>query len=317
MEFLDTLLNKLRSIEQDIIKLASPDETNPSRAVRDTAAKEKAHQALNKVRQAILAIEEQQGAVPVDRQEHTITEDPYHHRPEGRRESHESFGILEFTRPTGRIRLVGSTMDALPSWIQIRVYRADRIIDPHLHTEHYFHTPNKPPLLELRMSTFQWAEAICNMNGVMNPCTLNSVMGVRMDEVPPHVTTPLEQILNDTKEAFKKGTDNGQEAFKADVDAVLAKIPALKLSGTKAADLEKSIRDLYERHMVAPVRQAKWATQRFTEDTEQAVAHARTEIEAAMGSLIQRTGLAALRGELKGLEGASLVPNLEAPKKDE
>jgi hypothetical protein len=304
---LETLLAKLKAAQQGLIDLADETKTKDHNWNYGGGARDSARRCLTTVDQAVLAFEEALGIVKVERQEHEIVELDRRSGHDAYREKHESFGVIQFTRPTGRFKLVGTTTDALPTCVSVAVYRADRLINAELHTEHYFH--KGLPIVEFQMSLYQWAEAICNMTGQQTPCTLTDVMGVPLERVPENITTPLEQILKDTKKAIR--TDGGKEAFKEDIDALVARIPDLKLSAKKAQELETIIRALYERHMNEPEQKAKWAARRFTEGTEAAIAHARVEMDAALAAIVNRIGNAALKGELKGFEGVSLTPLLD------
>ena len=298
------ILEKLKKVKQGLSVLASNKTSEYDwTSGRATAT---AHRVLEGIQQSILSLEESLDTVEVPRQEHVIGKDARNII----QESHESFGVVEITRPSGSMRLVGTTIDSLPTSVRLKIFRGVRLINPNTHTESYYHEELRP-LVDLEMSTYQWAEAICGMTGMANPCTLRTVMGVRMEPVPDSVTTPMEQIINDTKEALS--TEKSTENFKADIEALVAKLPELKLPSKKAAEMEKSIRDIYANHMEAPKRQAKWASQRFVEDTEAAVTQAKVEMDAAIGALVNRTGLSVLKGELKGFR---IVPSLDASKEE-
>jgi hypothetical protein len=194
--------------------------------------------------------------------------------------------------------------DSLPTCVEIRVHHARRDIDTHLHTEHYYHDGLKP-IVVVRLSTYQWAELICNMMGTHIPCTIDCVQGVNMDPVPGDVKTPLEQIAHDTRaEVFKTQTEVEQR-FTDEIDGLLARVADLGLSKKKETDLRAAVEQL-RRHITAPKATAAWAAQRLTEDTERTVSQARIEMAAALQSLVQRTGLTAIEGRLSEAIGLQL-----------
>lgn len=306
---LATVMAKLKEVRASVADLSDPAKVKDHKWTFGGGAQDKARAALQQVNQAILAVEEATGTVDVPRRGHTIKEDDASYKT-GFKEGHESFGVIQITRPTGKMKLVGTTSDSLPSCVKLAVYRADRFVDTHTHTEHYFHHGGGRPLLEIEMSMYQWAEAICNMNGVMNPCTIRAVMGTSMENVPDRVTTPMEQIINDTHKEINPDKDV-KKKFSEDVENVVAMIPDLKVSKKKAEALEKAIRRLLEDNVEAPERARKWATRMFSEATEKAVSTAKVEMESALAGLINRTGLSALKGELSGFENLQLVSKKE------
>lgn len=293
-ELLSVILKKLENAKAQLCDLTS--EKNSAWSYGG-GARDKARSCHDAVEQAILAVQEATDSVPVERIPHTVASGG---RSRELQESHESFGLVEISRVTGSCRLVGALSHNLPGFIQVRVYRANRLIDQDLHTEHYFY--RGLPIVEINLSAYQWAEAITNMNvagGV--PCTLDCVMGVSMETVPDEVTTPLEQIVADAK--AEAAPDHGA-GFKADIDALIAKVRETKGLSNKAAEaLAGDIRSLARKHVEAPVNAANWASRRVAETSEKIVSVAKVEMAAAMGSLIQRTGIAALKGELGQLSG--------------
>ena len=296
----EDLLNRIKDLVDQVLANvdASHKEENRDRKQRHHSH---ANRDLRKIR---LLIEEHQEAVTVPRQE-------FHQREEGQGchrdlvETHESYGVVSVTRPQGRIRLVGAMMDALPCCVNITVHRAQRTINQDLHTEHFFH--RGPPVLQIRMSTYQWAEAISSMNGVAVPCTIENIMGVNMDDVPEETKTPLEQLAHRTKtQAQAQETAAEGEFFKA-VDALIAEVPGLKLSKKREVELMKTLQNL-KGHVNAPKEATEWASRRLAEDTEKAVAQGRVELAAALTTVLQRAGLGAL-AEKHQLNTTDLNPN--------
>lgn len=227
-------------------------------------------------------------------------------------EQHESYGQLSVTRPTGTVRLVGTMMDSLPNFVKLTVHRSQRMIDQDLHTEMFFQ--KGPPVLEIWLSTYQWAEAISSMNGVAIPCTIKNVQGVQMDLVPDEVRTPLEQIVEQTQEQARQRLDQSEEDYLGALAALSEHIDTLNLSKKKTGEIQKHIKALRD-FVEVPQKKAKWASQRVSEDAEKAVSQAKVEMGAALTSLLQSAGQGALAEKL-GMTAADIAPRL-GPHKDE
>ena len=96
--------------------------------------------------------------------------------------SHESYGMVQFSRITGRSgRLFGSSLPDQGSFIRLRVVRADR--RHHLGRD-WYHGESKV-LFEADLSNVQFAELITTMNhGQGAPCTLRFCDGKPMEKPP-------------------------------------------------------------------------------------------------------------------------------------
>lgn len=216
-------------------------------------------------------------------------------RKDSRLERHESYGVLSVSRPSGSRRLVGSMIDSLPTYVELIVKRAYREIDSKSFVEHFYH--EGPILLRVAMSTTQWADLITGMNGVEIPCTLDTLLGARMDPVPDEVKTPLDQVAHDTRNEMIRGKDEVEEAFLKKVLKLETQIKDSKLSKKAASDLLKTLGSIRDSVSV-PRATASWAAQRVAEVTEATVAQGRMEMAAAVETLIRRSGLKAIEGRL-------------------
>ena len=265
--------------------------------------KNRAWLAAQAIRSATLALEEAYGVVEVPRQPLTLSDVDGPMADNVQR--HESFGRIEVTKPTGDKRLVGTATDSQPSWVSFSVYRAERQINKGTHSENYFHTGR--PIVEFDMSVYQFSEMITSMQGQGTCCTITDVMGVVMEPVPEEVSTPLEEIIkNSRNEAWNKKPEEAEAAFQKEVESIVEFVPELKLSQKKANDLAERLTRLKD-HSGAAASSASWAAQRFTEDTEKAISVAKVEIEAAVDNIAHRRGLTALVEDNKALGGGNLV----------
>lgn len=246
-----------------------------------------AFEALNSVQRARQILDEELGTTDIPRQGYVAGPGQSYKGDDETSESHESFGVVAVTKVTGGFRLVGSMVQSLPSCISFRVSRAKRHVDSRLHTERYYHDGR--PLLEFRMSTYQFAEMISGMNGVEVPCTLHRVMHVQMDEPPAEVKTPLEQIASDAQKAVSQEVE-GEAEFWSALQKLEDDVDTLKLSGKKAGEMKVKIREL-RKFVATPKSAVAWAARRLAEESERTVSQAKVEIAAAITNMAQRAGL--------------------------
>jgi len=256
----------------------------------------------------LLTIQEELGNLDVGKQELERVEDPNSPRGNYFRERHESYGMVSVHRVQGRKRLVGSMIETLPNFISLNVQRSERLIDRSLHTEHFYAGSSKD-LVEIHLSTYQWAELLTSLNTTGVPCTLNRVMGVSMDDVPEDVKTPLEEMVDNAKErALEILSDHEGDFYKA-INSMKEKVDSLKLSQKKAAEMKEALEN-FKKFVSVPKNAAAWALERINEDTEKTVSQGKAEIAAALSGIVQNAGLKALTEKL-GLTEADITPQLK------
>jgi hypothetical protein len=214
------------------------------------------------------------------------------------RQKHESFGNISVSRVTGSRRLVGAIADNLPQYIEIRINRADRLIDERLHTEYYF--SHGAPLVSVCLSTYQWAELISSLNTTGVPCTIGSVLGVGMEDLPLEAQTPMEQIAKNIKKESRTETQVEAE-FNGKLEELRAFAEGLGLTKKKLEGISARI-DSLRAQVTAPKEAAAWATRRVTENCEKAISQARIEIAASVTSFIQQAGVKYLDEHIKTLQ---------------
>lgn len=306
---MNELLDKLKQAETQALEAvdALKELKHSGKAIE--AALRLLHDTVNQIRRAQQIFEEGVGAPDVDRFGYSHGVDPHWHGVSGKVEQHESYGIISITKPQGHIRLVGAMVDALPSCIEMRFYRGKRHIDDRTHTEHWFPN-NRKPLLTIRMSNYQYAEAISSLNGVGVACTLENILGVNMDDPPKEAKTPLEQIADDSLRIALKTEEGAGADFLKALENLITDVSALGLSQKKAEWIKKSIRAIAAGFHHNVKEHAAWASQRLAEDSEKYVSQAKVEIAAALAGIVQAAGLQALYDKF-GLTPADLIPQLE------
>jgi hypothetical protein len=306
MTIIEAILNKLAETEKVLTSLYADAET---RKQRDNVSR-KIFDAINFVRGAAQMAREFAGSPEVAREGYSLADGTGNGRKKTLVERHESYGVITASKPMGLVRLVGATTDALPSCVELRVYRARRELDQELHTEYYY-PDNLTPTLTVRMSVYQWAELISSMSGVQVPCTLTSLQGVTFDRVPEETRTPLEHIMDQTRKEGVEMTEGAELGYLAALAELDTKIDEMGLSKKRADELKVLVGGLRSR-VSAPKQAAAWASQRIAEDTERSVAQARIEMNAAFQGLVLRAGMQAVEGRL----AEAIVSQLGQGKKD-
>lgn len=200
-------------------------------------------------------------------------------------ETHESFGMIQFSRVSGgSARLFGSAIEH-QHFIRLYIRRGERVMSS-LGYERYTETA-RVPIVEIDLSAAQFAEAITCMNvGSGVPCTIRGIEGSRMDDVPE-----MESEVRLIDSNFHERTEELTAAAKkhlADIDAILV------ASSAKKTDKEK-IRGAvwaWERH----VREsAPFMLKQFREAIESHSAKAKTEIESFVVSVVHKLGMKSVK----------------------
>ncbi len=300
MTILEQVLEKLAAVDATLASLHAEAEEKKG---RDGAAR-KLHEAINAVRGASQFVREHVGNPEVQRQSYSLEQVSDKSRKNTLVERHESYGVISASKPTGSIRLVGSTIDALPSCVELKIHRARRELDTDLHTEYYY-PDNYTPVISIRLSVYQWAELISSMTGMGVPCTMVSLQGVSFDRVPEETKTPLEHIAHQARQEATKMTDDAEREYFKALEELDAKIEAAGLSKKRADELKAGVEGL-RRHVTAPKAAAAWASQRMAEDTEKSISQAKVEMAAAFDGLVLRAGMRSIEGRL----AEALVPEL-------
>lgn len=292
MTIIEKVLEKLAATEAVLVSLYAEAEEKKG---RDGVVR-KVHEAINFVRGASQYVKEFAGNPEVERQGYSLEELNEKSRRNTLVERHESYAVISATKPVGAMRLVGSTIDALPSCVELKIHRARRELDQDLHTEYYY-PDNYTPTVTVRMSVYQWAELISSMTGMAVPCTLVSLQGIAFDRVPEETKTPLEHIAHQARQEATRMTDDTERGYFEALAELDAKIEGAGLSKKKADDLKAHVEGLRQR-VTAPKAAAAWASQRMAEDTEKSVAQAKVEMGAAFQGLLLKAGMQAIEGRL-------------------
>lgn len=231
--------------------------------------------------------------------------DPY---KDGEIENHPAYGLVGIHRITGTKKLYGSALDNHAGFMTLTVYRSTR---HHSLSRDWYSAKSVRPLLEIHMSSAQFAEFITTPNvGFGVPCTLHYVKGCdncegEVDRISSEATTEATKIV---------------ESFQVDLENTLAKLKSI-LHECESV-LEKKALNKQDRGQV--LKLLKCAVQefgsnipfvlsQFQEAADKTVAQSKAEIDAMFGTVINRLGLRELKKDptllLERNAGSSIEDN--------
>lgn len=200
----------------------------------------------------------------------------------GTREEHESFGLVGFSRVSGNVRLFGSHLEHHHTYVVMRVQRA--VVDHELSRD-WYHRDHSLPLIEIAMSSAQFAETITTLNyGDGVPCTIRYVDGVQMDPVPQDSVAENVKI----RDAFARKLDKTITAVR-DIHKEIDQLVEVGSSVSKSRARE--LRDTVGKYLSQIDRDAAFVLHSFQESADKVVQHAKSEIDAALTTSIQRAGI--------------------------
>ncbi len=202
---------------------------------------------------------------------------------------HESFGQIRFSRVSGGgTRFYGSELTQ-DHYINMEVCRSEK--QSHLSNEWYF---NKESLIQVRLSSLQFAEMLTSMNyGSGIPCTIESVCGKKMEDVPE-----MENRKISKERQFNKRTEEFLNEMKLRQEKIEELLKKPKLSKADKEELSwfmtKTNQELSSN--------MPFFKKTFVEEMEKVVVEAKSEIESAITHKINKLGVKSLNDFLK-IEG--------------
>lgn len=217
-------------------------------------------------------------------------------------EEHESFGMLQFGRVSGRTHLYGSHLESHQHYIMMRVHRGR--VEHDLSRDWYY--ARGLPIVEVALSAAQFAEAITTMNmGSGVPCTIESVEGVMYEDVPDSVTAENVKV----REGFKRDiarTVRGVRELYETIDKLV------ETGSSVSKGRAREMRDAVRKYLNRIDRDAGFVVDSFQESAENVVSQSKAEIESMLTLALHRAGMDHLRG--LSTEDARRVLAGEAPK---
>lgn len=199
-----------------------------------------------------------------------------------KKEEHESFGLLSFSRVTHsshKLNLFGSSIKH-GNTIIMTVSSAERSRD-HSHTWLF----PRDTLIEVELSPTQFSDAITSFNmGSGVPVTIRRYQGKRVEDPP--CTDIREEFEEEFRATAKKAYSQSQEALDK-INHILSQ------NSVKKSDLNK-VKDLLTQVNYNIGSNLSFVYGKFNEQVERSVTEAKNEIEAFIENKIRATGLKSL-----------------------
>lgn len=200
-------------------------------------------------------------------------------RKENPSETHPSFGMVSISRVSGHKRLFESPFEH-HHFITLSISHADRTRTD-LHDNQIFPTKE---IVEVAMSEVQFANMIASLNmGTGTPCTIHHLEGEMIEEPNPDQTK--KTFAHEAKEHFTHLAAMAEELE--------------NLTNMKPADVKKEQRERM-RFLALKMHQEVTSNmdffhQRFQETMDKVVNVAKSEIDAHVLNVVQKTGLEAIK----------------------
>lgn len=222
--------------------------------------------------------------------------------PDGKKETHESYGMVRAHRQTGKFdNLFGSSIQSHHTAIALEIVEAEVTHD--LAHDWYY---GSRIVTEVVMSPSQFAELITNMNTSGVPCTIKyrHTEGFKKIEDPPSKHVEAEKV--------KIGFKEDLEALVKTIKSSIAEANEL-MEGRKTprkSDWNKLI-GMLNRVQMEVESNMPFIVDSFNEATEKIVTTAKTEIDAFVTNVAQVTGIKALKemssAKLGGLDPSKAI----------
>jgi hypothetical protein len=205
---------------------------------------------------------------------------------EDKRDKHESYGLVGFSRVTGSPGpLFGSSIQH-HNFVRMRVMRAGRTRD----LNRYWYS-GRENIVEVDLSPTQFADLLTSMNvGEGVPCTLRYVGGNRMDPCPAVDQRQefVDEFDADVRRVMTSAAKLAEEA------AVLLKQPKVN-----KADLTR-LNALLAKLMQDIQSNLPFVHSQFNEAMDKTVTEAKGEVEAFVQNKIVSLGIESLRKQIGG-----------------
>ncbi len=215
-------------------------------------------------------------------------------------ETHESFGMLRISRTQGgNFNLFGSDIQH-HNTIELSVTRGER----HRSLNRDWNTGHLLPLVTVRMSEVQFAQAITSLNmGSGVPCTVTDILGEVMERCPER--TKMQEVHGEFRDSMKK---------------IGAKITSLQDAVTEVLEAKGGLKAGEKKELAGKMASllqdiesnVPFMAEQFTETVDRIMTEAKGEIEAHATGTVQRLGLKAL-AEKEGAAFDESIPIVALP----
>lgn len=213
----------------------------------------------------------------------------------GEDETHESYGLVSFSRITGSFRnLFGTNVDSSNA-IKLRIKKCS--VNHHLGSDWHY---GDGDLIEVTLSPNQFSELLTTMNqGAGVPCTINNIAGKRIDSPPKRESTPEKVRFEFQDQVNEIKTEI--EDQKSRLDAILNKKSISK------SDRE-DIRKIIERNHMQVTSNLPFYLKQFNKATNKIVDEAKSVVDSFVTSVIAKAGIKSIKAN----NGIVDVPKLES-----
>lgn len=195
------------------------------------------------------------------------------------RTTHPAFAQIGASRVSGETYLYGSDFKHRNT-IRITIRKSELMRDLS-HDNHF----GREELIEVELSEAQWATFISTLNvGFGVPCTLLHTGGKTIPGLPKPAKR-TDQFMDEVSETLLSTSEG------------LAKLRGMVEASSLSAKAKKEFLSAIEVAGYGVGANLKFVADTFGKHVEKVTEDAKTEVEAYITSVIQRTGIAVLRGE--------------------
>lgn len=198
-------------------------------------------------------------------------------------ETHESYGLVSFSRVFGHSGFMFGSDVLSENFIELRIAHGEKIYDEG-HSFYYF--PNDE-IIRVKMTNTQFAELLTNMNvGSGIPCTIESLNGKiinQQKEMP-------DSLLQEFKKTYIGRSKEILNSLNETKDELCRLIDKKNLTKNDQERMKK----LLSRYITEIRCNMPFFINQYKEETANVVQRAKAEIDAALQGAVIRAGVKAL-----------------------
>jgi len=210
------------------------------------------------------------------------------------REKHPSYGVIGLSRIShgmGRNLLFGSHLDRHQETVELRIYRASRMVESTSH-EWFYADDRGSPIAIVELSPAQFAQLLTTMNvGDGVPCTIRNVDGESIPNVPNTYESEQEKIYRGFQESIFAKLNFISPALK-ELDEILSKKTIKRADRDRIRELTIGLFDNFKSN-------TSYVLKNFEESAEKVVTAAKAQVDEFVTSTLIRAGMDSLRGNFE------------------
>ena len=202
--------------------------------------------------------------------------------------THPAFGLVSFSRVTGKQNFVGSTLEQM-NYIELEINHAEEVDSDY--GKKYHQTGN---VVRARLTSNQFAELITAMNiGEGVPCTISRLNGKQVEPLPQQT-----EIKSEIRDGFARRMEGFAKKLKERNDKAKILIAKPKLSKKDKEELNWLLDSITQETS----ENIPFYSELAHEEVEKVVVEAKIEIDAAIHSKIVSAGMESLGISSKRIE---------------